>query len=134
MLSGCDFAYTILPDSTRASILLSGINYFLSAATTICATLMIALKITLVTRTSHANHSYSKVIDILVQSAALVSFVQVVNSTIIVAVYAQLNSNPNILDNPVLDSLTDALAYISSCRLAVVVRVHFDFGLMKCTE
>ncbi|KAF5311104.1 hypothetical protein D9619_007632 [Psilocybe cf. subviscida] len=44
---------------------------------TVSATCLVILKIVLITRRSHMRHSYAKIIEILVQSAALVSIVVV---------------------------------------------------------
>ncbi|KAF5309491.1 hypothetical protein D9619_012494 [Psilocybe cf. subviscida] len=58
--------------------LLASLSSLCSAFITLLATSLIALKIVLVTRNSRIRHSYAKTIEIIVESAALVSFITLV--------------------------------------------------------
>lgn len=55
--------------------LLQAMGTLTSFLTTVSTTALIALKIVLVTRRSHMHHSYSKVLEILIESSALASIV-----------------------------------------------------------
>ncbi|KAF5313766.1 hypothetical protein D9619_013679 [Psilocybe cf. subviscida] len=78
----------VLPrSSVRFTLLSVALGILFSAATTVLATSMIALKIILVTRESRSQYSYTKVIEILVQSAALQSAVLLVNGIIVFMAY-----------------------------------------------
>lgn len=59
------------PLSKNQDRLLAAAAALSSLITTVIATFLIALKIILVTRRSRMQHSYTKVLDILIQSAAL---------------------------------------------------------------
>ncbi|KAF5313786.1 hypothetical protein D9619_013721 [Psilocybe cf. subviscida] len=116
--SACTLYLALIPFGATSSVLSIGVGLFLSAATTVCATAIISLRIILVTRKSHARYSYTKIIQIVVQSAALESFVLTLNSTISFAVYvvAQSRSNNVVL----VIVLTRVMAYTSACRMMVM--------------
>jgi hypothetical protein len=109
----------ITPPETNSPVLSIGLTQFLSAATTVCATAMIALQIIIVTRQSRAGYSYSKVIEILVQSVALESLVLIVNSICAVATYVLLESNS--ADATLEITSMQIFAYASACRILVMV-------------
>lgn len=70
-LTLCDY----FVETENIGSLIEALGILCSFITTLSATSLIALKIVLVTRQSHMRHSYSKIIEILVQSAAIVSIV-----------------------------------------------------------
>lgn len=74
--------YSDLRHQDDSSILPNALAFLSSFITTISATSLIALKIVLVTRQSHQNYSYAKIIEILTQSAALVSIFLFVSSVV----------------------------------------------------
>lgn len=78
---------------------------------------MIALRILMVTRKSQAQYSYSRVIDILVQSAALESFIMVVDCMANLVEYALLNSDS---DKVTLESVLWQIVYYASILRSVV--------------
>lgn len=117
----CNLYSGAIKSGSTSSLLFVGISQFVSAATTICATAMIAVKINLVTRRFHACRSYSKIIEILVQSAALQSFALTVNAIAEVASYALLESNS---DNGRL--ALEIASYAGACRTAIVVCVRIS--------
>lgn len=84
----------------------------LSAATTVFATLLIALRIILVTRESRCFYSYTKVIEILVESAAVQSAVLLVAGVINVMV-AERPTDVGVL----------LVAYTSVFRRTIVVMI-----------
>ncbi|KAF5313745.1 hypothetical protein D9619_013677 [Psilocybe cf. subviscida] len=77
-----------LPASRVQTALLSeALGILLAAVTTLFATFMIALRIILVTRESRGYYSYTKVIEILVESAALQSAVLLFTGIINIVTY-----------------------------------------------
>lgn len=117
--SACNLYFGISQANNHASLLLGGLNQVLSAATTVCGTLLIALKIILVTRESRARYSYTKVIDILVQSAALESLVLTINAISEISVHIIVESNSSNVNLYV--AFVQILAYTSSLRIVVTV-------------
>lgn len=67
----CDY----VPMDEGTASLLSALGLLSSFITTVTSTSLIALKIILITRQNHMRYSYGKIIEILIQSAALVSIV-----------------------------------------------------------
>lgn len=65
----------MLPLDNRTGELISSLSMISSVLTTVSATCLITLKIVVVTRRSHMRHSYDKIVEILVESAALVAVV-----------------------------------------------------------
>jgi hypothetical protein len=59
--------------SPHIAILISFLSTAFAVITTASATFLIALKIVLVTRRSYMQHSYTRIIRILIESAALLS-------------------------------------------------------------
>ncbi|KAF5309194.1 hypothetical protein D9619_012831 [Psilocybe cf. subviscida] len=57
----------------RISVLLNSLTMLCSLLTTLSSTFLIALKIVLVTRQSPTHHTYAKIVEILTESAAIVS-------------------------------------------------------------
>lgn len=70
---------------TRYSV--RGLPTIISAICTLSGTLLIVVKIVLVTRQSRIRHSYGRVIEILVESAALVSTILLVQGILAVVTY-----------------------------------------------
>lgn len=117
--SACNLYFGL--STTPSYLLIGALALVLSAATTVSATLMIALKIILVTRRSHTPYSYRKVIEILVQSAALESLLQIFSAINAIVVYMLGDGNT---DNPTLEVLVGTvLAYSTAVRLVVMVCV-----------
>ncbi|KAF5324145.1 hypothetical protein D9619_011132 [Psilocybe cf. subviscida] len=112
----CDLYLAVIRGDTGA--LMGGLSQVLSATTTVCATGMILLKIILVTQKSRARYSYSKVIEILVQSAALESFVQIVAS--IAAIVSSKVLESSSFNVSLVLFFLPLGAYASSCRLVVL--------------
>jgi hypothetical protein len=115
--------FALAPVENSSGLAFAGISQILSATTTVCATGLIALKIYTVTRKSGGNYTYSKVIEILVQSAALQSLVMIVDSIAEIGTYILVASNSNNIALAL--AFLQIAAYSSSCRLAVMVRVYF---------
>ncbi|KAF5321952.1 hypothetical protein D9619_000015 [Psilocybe cf. subviscida] len=67
--------YNLVPASIESAVLTETFGMLCSLITTGSSTFLIALKIVLVTRRSHMQHTYGKILEILIQSAALVSTV-----------------------------------------------------------
>lgn len=111
-----------MPLGASSTLLFAGLSEFLSAATTVSATSMIALKIILVTRESHARYSYAKVIEILVQSAALESLVMIVNCIADIAQYALAASNSNNVTLELV--ILQISAYASAFRIFAKVCIY----------
>lgn len=128
-MTACDVFFNVFPRGNASLTLLSGLENFLSGIATISVTFMTALKIILVTRRSHAQSSYSKIIDIVVQSAALQSFFHIISSISQLLSYALIISNS---DNVSLGSLFLKLnAYATTCELVFVVSVYLKLHQLK---
>lgn len=67
------YSFAPAPASIPIGNILNSLGIFCSVTTTVSATSLIACKIVLVTRRSRMVYSYNKILEILVQSAALVS-------------------------------------------------------------
>lgn len=74
--------FVLILTPTGFALLTPALGRLFSAVTTIFATGLIALKIILVTRRNRTLYSYKRVIEILVQSAALQSIVLMAGSII----------------------------------------------------
>lgn len=117
----CSLVVAILPSDTKSPLLLLGLTQFFSAATTVCAILMITLKIIHVTQKSPERRSYSRVIEILVQSAALESIVMTLNSMVEFTGCAFLESNS--ASNNLVIVFLELNAYLLAWRIALPVRI-----------
>lgn len=89
-----------------------------SATTTVSATSLIALKIVLVTRRSRMQHSYAKIVEILIESAALVSIVLLGVAILELISYV----SPYKLGTTSGRHLFQMLQYLSSLYTPVTVR------------
>lgn len=67
--------YADFSPDTQLGSLLNVLSVVPSLVTTASATLLIIVKITLVTRQSHRQHYYARIIEILIQSAGILSIV-----------------------------------------------------------
>lgn len=83
---------------------------------------MIALKIIIVTRNGRARYSYAKVIEIIVQSAALQSTVLLVDG--IVALIISTHNFP--IGSRSAAVLTEMDGYTATCSRAIMVRTFYD--------
>lgn len=110
-------------DASATAILYTGLALLFSAATTVSATLMITLKIIIVTRRSHARYSYTRIIDILVQSAALESSAMVVAFVAAITEYELFTSNSN--DGSLDVWFLQLSSYSSVFRIVVAVCHYF---------
>jgi hypothetical protein len=117
-------------ETSGSALLGKGLSELISAATTVCATSMIVLKIILVTRKSRAHYSYTKIIEILVQSAALESVVMMVNCFADIGQYAFSAFNHNNGSFLLLQLST----YASAFRFFVIVRVYLFPELAAVTD
>ncbi|KAF5313795.1 hypothetical protein D9619_013709 [Psilocybe cf. subviscida] len=116
--SAANVYFAIIPFGHFSALFSLGLALFLFAATTVCATAIISLRIILVTRKSGARYSYTRFIQIIVQSAPLESFVLTLNSTISFAVYIVGQSRSNNV--ALVIALTRVMAYTSDCRMIVM--------------
>ncbi|KAF5315455.1 hypothetical protein D9619_007595 [Psilocybe cf. subviscida] len=114
---GCNLYFGIDQATNDPTLLFAGLNQFLSAATTVFATSMIALKIILSTRDCRARYSYTRIIDILVQSAALESLILVVSAISEIALY--ILGEPDDSNMTLYVLFLEILTYASACRLIV---------------
>ncbi|KAF5309520.1 hypothetical protein D9619_012486 [Psilocybe cf. subviscida] len=73
---------SIIPTTVPLPLPLFTLSSLFSAVTTLLATFLLVLKIVFVTRKSRMQHSYTKILQILIESAALVSFVMLSTSTL----------------------------------------------------
>ncbi|KAF5317952.1 hypothetical protein D9619_012050 [Psilocybe cf. subviscida] len=73
-------AWTPFETDGSFGVLLSGLSTLTSVLTTLAATCLISWRIALVTRRSNMLHSYTKIIEILIESAALITIVNVVQA------------------------------------------------------
>lgn len=81
-------------DTTNTIAFLSvSLGMILSAVTTVSATVLIILRIFLVTGTSRVHYSYAKAIEILVQSAALEAIILISGGIFGITVYVQKSSH-----------------------------------------
>lgn len=64
---------SILGDISRLSILINALATLSNLVTTVSTTFLVALKIVLATRQSHMRRSYSKTIEIIIESGTLPS-------------------------------------------------------------
>lgn len=67
--------YTHFFPNMRLSQLIQTVAALISFITILSATFLIALKIILITQRSHMHYSYTKTVEIIIQSAAIVSIV-----------------------------------------------------------
>lgn len=116
--------FAVVPTDSNTSILLAGLSEVFSVVTTVLATAMIALKIILVTRKCRARYSYAKVIEILVQSAALESLIYIIMSATDLAFFTLFGSKS--ANAALVAVLLEIDAYSSAMRLVIVVCVPLN--------
>lgn len=121
----------ILSTGSNTSLLSSGLGQIFSAATTVVATTLIVLKIVLVTRKSRAGYSYTKVIEILIQSAALQSLVMIFASVVSFVEFSA--SEAKHVDVGLESMLLQVGGYSSSLRTMITVRIHIFVASAKVT-
>lgn len=110
---------SVIPTVAPLPSPLLSLSSLLSAVTTLSATFLIALKIVLITRTNRMQHSYSKIIEILIQSAGLVSFVMLSASTLGLI----SNVHPFDVETKMGAVLYQVALYISRLQAPVAVRL-----------
>lgn len=101
----------------RFTVLADFIATLASALTTVTATLLIALKIVIVTRKSSMHHSYAKVIEIIVESGALVSTIMLAEALLELVSFLQ----PFDLATKSGQILVQLAEYVSSFQTWIVV-------------
>lgn len=117
------FLSVLITFGRTTSVISQGVSLILSGITIACATVLISLRITLVTRKRFTRYSYTRIIDILVQSAALETVVLILNAIATFVSATQFKSNPDN-DSAIAILAVQVLGYASSCRVVVMVCIH----------
>lgn len=87
--------------------------------TTVSATFLIALKIVLVTQRSHMHHSYAKILEIVIESAALLSIVLLCITVVELASYV----HPFDVSTSYGMALDHMAVYLLYCQGPTTVRI-----------
>lgn len=106
------------------SLLLNSLSEIFSLLTTLFATCFIALKIVLVTRQRRMSYSYAKIVEILVESAALLTFF-----LLGLAILGLVNSKHHFHLNTTIGRVSYELAVCLSYVVGpVIVRISHCFA------
>lgn len=110
-------------------VLMNSLAEFSSFTTTVAASSLIALKIVLVTRKSHMRHSYAKVIEIVIESAVLVSIVLLGIAILEVGSYVHTYHMRTASGR----ALYQTFEYLSYCQGPITVRVFTTVNVAVIT-
>lgn len=116
-----------VPTETHLQNILSSLSSLFSVITTLSTTFLIALKIVLTTRRSRMRQFYTKIIEILVQSAGLVTFIVLSVISLQLASYL----HPFDMDTKFGTVLYEVSIIISRLEGPVIVRLPRRFRNAK---
>lgn len=107
-----------ISDDINVLVLVNSLATLSTFITTVSATSLVVLKITLVARQSQMRHSYTKIIEIIIESAGLVSIVLLGMSILDLLSYVHPFDPSTTLGT----ALNQTYAYLSYCQAPITVR------------